>query len=87
MRHVGITHGRQFTGGVFAGVSMQARAVGDDLSTLVGQQLRCEFLDPFGRDVQGRDGPKRFLGQFEGAHPRHNRGLVDLAAPLRKTVF
>jgi hypothetical protein len=39
MRHVGVTHGRQFTGGVFAGVSMQARAIGDDLSILVGQGI------------------------------------------------
>jgi hypothetical protein len=52
MRHVGVTHGRQFTGGVFAGVSMQARAVGHDLSILVGQQLRCEFFDLFRRNVQ-----------------------------------
>ena len=52
MRYVGVTHGRQFTGGVFAGVSMHARAVGDDLSILVGQQLRCEFFDLFRRNVQ-----------------------------------
>src|SRR6266704_357760 len=53
MRHVGVTHGRQFTGGVFAGVSMRARAVGDDLSILVLQQLRSEFFDLFRGDVQG----------------------------------
>ena len=47
MRYVGVAHGRQFTGGVFAGVSMRARAVGDDLSILVGQQLRSEFFDLF----------------------------------------
>src|SRR3981189_810853 len=53
MRHIGVAYGRQFTGGVFAGVSMRARAVGDDLSILVGQQLRSEFFylfwGPFGR--------------------------------------
>src|SRR5258708_20547791 len=53
MRHAGVTHSRQFTGGVFAGVSMRARAVGDDLSILVGQQLRSEFFDLFRGDVQG----------------------------------
>ncbi len=47
MRNVGVTHGRQFTGGVFADVSMRARAVGDDLSILVRQQLRSEFFDLF----------------------------------------
>ena len=52
MRHAGVTHGHQFTGGEFAGVSMQARAVGDDLSILVGQQLRSEFFDLFRWDVQ-----------------------------------
>jgi hypothetical protein len=52
MRHVGVTHGRQFTGGILAGVSMQACAVGNDLSFLVGQQLRSEFFDLFRGDVQ-----------------------------------
>ena len=52
MRNVCVTHGRQFTGGVFAGVSMHVRAVGDDLGILVGQQLRGEFLDSFGWNVQ-----------------------------------
>ena len=36
MRNVGVTHGRQFTGGVFAGVSMGIGTVGHDLSGLVG---------------------------------------------------
>jgi len=53
MRHVGVTHRRQFTGGVFAGMSMPVCAVGDDLSVLVGQQLRGDFLDAFWRNVQG----------------------------------
>ena len=52
MRYIGVTHGRQFTGGVFAGVSMHARAVRDDLSILVQQQLRSEFFDFFRGDVQ-----------------------------------
>src|SRR5882762_3110981 len=52
MRYVRVTHGRQFTGGVFAGVSMRVRAVGDDLSIPVGQQLRSEFFDLFRGDVQ-----------------------------------
>ena len=36
VRYVGVTHRRQFTGGVFAGVSMRVRAVGNDLNILVG---------------------------------------------------
>ena len=36
VHHVGVAHGRQFTGGVFAGMSMSARAVGDDLGVFVG---------------------------------------------------
>jgi hypothetical protein len=51
-RHILIAHRRQFTGGIFAGVSMIVRAVGDDLGVLVGQNLRGKFLDAFGRDVQ-----------------------------------
>jgi len=42
MHHVRVTHRRQFTGSVFAGVSMIVRAVGDDLGILVGQQLRSD---------------------------------------------
>ena len=48
MRDVRVAHGRQFTGGVFAGVSMRVRALGDDLSILVGQQVRIR-----GRQVLG----------------------------------
>jgi hypothetical protein len=40
MRHVGVTHNRQFTDAVFAGVSMRARAVGHDLSILVRQVVK-----------------------------------------------
>src|SRR5882762_2152933 len=64
MRYVRVTHGRQFTGGVFAGVSMRARAVGDDLSILVGQQLRSEFFDLFRGDVQG-SGKVGFRGSVQ----------------------
>ena len=53
MRHVGVTHRRQFTGSVFAGVSMRVGAVGDDFRVLTVQQLRGEFLDLFWWDVQG----------------------------------
>jgi hypothetical protein len=63
MRHVGVTHGRQFTGGVFAGASMRACAVGDDLSILVRQQLRSEFFDLFRGDVQ-RSGKVGFAVAF-----------------------
>jgi len=60
MRYVGVTHGRQFTGGVFAG---NVRAIGDDLSILVGLRLRCEFFDLFWRNVQ-RSGNVRFAVAF-----------------------
>src|ERR1035441_6002993 len=63
MRYVSVSHGRQFTGGVFAGVSMQARAVGDDLSILARQQLRSEFFDSFWRNVQ-RSGKMGFAVAF-----------------------
>jgi uncharacterized damage-inducible protein DinB len=53
VRHVRVAQRRQFTGGVFAGVSMRVRTVGDDLGVFVGQQRRREFLDPFRRNVQG----------------------------------
>src|SRR5579862_2847356 len=53
VRHIGVAHGRQFTGGVFAGVSMRIRAIGDDRGVLIRQQLRSEFLDFVGRNVQG----------------------------------
>ena len=52
VRHILVAHRRQFTGSVFAGVSMIVRAVGDDLSVLVGQQLRREFFDTFRWYVQ-----------------------------------
>ncbi len=37
MRHIGVTHRCQFTGSVFAGVSMRARTVSNDFVVLVGQ--------------------------------------------------
>ena len=49
---VRVAHGRQFTGGVFAGVSMRVRTVGDDLSIFVGQQLRREFLNSVWGNIQ-----------------------------------
>jgi len=54
---------------------MRVRAVGDDLNVLCGQQLRCEFLDPFGRNVQG-SGDMRFAVAFR------REGLDDLDASL-----
>ena len=63
MRNVRVAHSRQFTGGLFAGVSMRARAVGDDLSILVGQQLGCEFLNFLWGDVQ-RTGKVGFAVTF-----------------------
>ena len=42
---------------------MRVRAVGDNLSVLVGQNLRGKFLDVFGRDVQ-RAGDVRFAITF-----------------------
>jgi hypothetical protein len=52
MRHVPVAHRRQFTGSVFAGVSMRIRAVVNNLSILFGQHLWSEFLDPFRRNIQ-----------------------------------
>src|ERR1700685_3227619 len=75
MRHVGVTHGRQFTGGVFARVSMHARAVGDDLSILVRQQLRSEFFDLFRGGVQ-RSGEMRLALAFR------RKSLYDLDGVL-----
>ena len=44
-------------------MSMRVRAVRDDLGVFVGQQLRGEFLDAFGRDVQSA-GNVRFAITF-----------------------
>src|SRR5215471_5782176 len=52
VRNVRVTHRRQFTGSVCTGVSMIVRAVGDDLSVLVRQQLRCEFFHAFRWNVE-----------------------------------
>src|SRR3984885_3103978 len=63
VRHILVAHRRQFTGSVFAGVSMIVRAVGDDLSVLARQQLWGEFFDPLRRNVQG-SGDMRFTVTF-----------------------
>jgi len=63
MRHVGVIHCRQFTGGVFTGVSMRVSAVGNDLNVLVGQQPECKFLDLFRWNVQ-RSGNVGFAVAF-----------------------
>src|SRR5438270_14008837 len=49
---VGISHGRQFTGGVLRGVSGRVRAVDDDFGVLVGNQ-RGDVLHFFRRQVLG----------------------------------
>jgi hypothetical protein len=63
VRHIRVAQRRQFTGGVFAGVSMRVRTVGDDLDVFVGQQLWSKLADLFGRDVQG-SGDMRFAVTF-----------------------
>src|ERR1700746_467719 len=44
VRHVLVTHRRQFTGSVFAGVSIIVRAVGDDLRFLLGNNCGASSL-------------------------------------------
>jgi hypothetical protein len=85
MRHVGVTRGRQFAGGLFAGVSMQARAVGDDLSILVGQQLRSEFFDLFRGDVQ-RSGKVGFAVAFRRKRFYDLDGAFRSSLALRSAV-
>src|SRR6202049_4990844 len=75
MRYVGVAHGRQFTGGVFAGMSMRVRAVGYDFSILIGQYLWCKFLDFVGRNVQG-SGNVGFAVAFRGKRLNHLDALV-----------
>jgi hypothetical protein len=53
MRDLRVAHRHEFTGSVCTGVSMTVGAVCDNFSILVGQRLWGEFLDAFGRDVQG----------------------------------
>ena len=62
MRNIRVAHGRQFTGGVFAGVSMRVAAVGDDLNVLVGKQLGRKLFDFVGRNIQGSSGNVGFPG-------------------------
>jgi hypothetical protein len=75
MRNICVTYGRQFTGGVFAGVSMHVRAVRDDLGVLIGQQLRGEFLDSFGWNVQ-RSGNMGFAETFGRERLDHSDVLI-----------
>ena len=63
MRHVGVAHRRQFTGGVLTGVSMSVCAVGDDLDIFIGQQLRSEVFDLLRGNVQ-RSGNMGFALAF-----------------------
>jgi len=63
VRHVLVAHRRQFTGSVFAGVSMRVRTVGDDLSIFVGQQLWGKFFNLFRWYVQ-RSGEMGFSIAF-----------------------
>jgi hypothetical protein len=84
MSDVRVAHRRQFTGGVLAGVSMRVSAVGDDLSALIGQQVRGEFLDPFGRNVQG-SGDMRFMVAFRREGLDHRDAF--LAVELGFQVF
>src|ERR1700681_4530646 len=48
-----VAHGRQFTGGVFAGVSMRVTTIGNDLNVLVGKQLGRKLFDFVRRNIQG----------------------------------
>ena len=53
---VGVSHGRQFTGGVLRGMSGGAGAVNDDLSVLVRDQGCGKIFDLIGRQIFcGRD--------------------------------
>jgi hypothetical protein len=70
-----VAHGRQFTGGVFAGVSMRVRAVGHYFSILVGQHLRCKFLDFVRRNVQG-SGKVSFAVAFRCKRLNHLDAVV-----------
>jgi hypothetical protein len=48
---IGVSHGRQFTGGVLGGMSGGAGAVHDDLGVLVRDQGCSESFDLVGRQV------------------------------------
>src|SRR5437588_1968307 len=48
---VGVTHGRQFTGGVLGGVSGRASAIDDDLGVFIREQRGSEGLDFVGRKI------------------------------------
>ena len=46
---IGVSHGRQLTGGILRGVSGGVGAVDDDFRILVGDQCRSQGLDLVGR--------------------------------------
>jgi len=56
-------------GGVFAGMSMSVRAVGNDLSILIGQYLRCKFLDFVRRNIQGSGNVASRSVQVQASQP------------------
>ena len=49
--HVGVTERRQFTGGVFRGVSGRTGAVNDDLRVSIRKELRSKRRHIFRRQV------------------------------------
>ena len=49
--HVGVTQGRQFTGGAFRGVSSGAGAIDDDISVFVRQEIGRQFSNLRWRQV------------------------------------
>ncbi len=49
--HIGVTHGRQFTGGVLRGVSSRTAAVDDHFGVLIRNQRRCLGADLIWRQV------------------------------------
>lgn len=51
---IGVSHRRQFTGGVLRGVSGRAGAVNDDLGVFVGHQSRGEGFHLVGRQILRR---------------------------------
>ncbi len=49
--HVRVAKRRQFTGGIFGGVSRRAGAIDDDLRRFIRQKRRRKFRHPIGRQV------------------------------------
>ena len=77
MRDVGIAHSRQFTGGIFAGVSMTARAVSNNLGGFIWQQSRRQFFDLLWRDIQ-RSGDVGFAVTFRGQRFNHSDRFLSI---------